>query len=374
MITPQQVKPVQPLRFTFSRPVDRCVRRHCRGAAALLVNTFFSVAIAVVVGCQQPLGPIFPEVSPAIEWPPPPDQPRIRYVGELRGEASLGVRETGWPAFQAVLTGPRAQVEFVRPCAVAVAGDLVFVADTGLGVVHRLDLASRRYKLLRGSPDDALRVPIGLAIGEGRLVVTDRGRGVVDIFDLEGEWRRSQRWPEIIAPVGVTWDPEGRVFWFTDAASHTCWATSDLTNLSRQVGEEGNGPGQFNHPIAVSCHPTTGLVVADAMNFRVQLFNAAGRVTGTFGQKGDAAGDFSLPRGVATDSEGHIYVLDSQFENIQIFNPHGQLLMAFGEGGDGRGRFSLPGGIAIDERDRIWVADGYNRRVQVFQYLPEKGP
>jgi len=345
----------------------------CRLSQACLAG-FLLAAAAATTGCHQPPGPIFPEISPAVEWPKPPDRPRIRYIGELRGEASLGVKPTGWPALQAVLTGPKAQIEFSRPAAVAVSGEVVFVADTGLGVVHRLDLANRNYRLLRGSPDDALRVPIGLAIGEDRLVVTDRGRGAVDVLDLNGEWRRSQRWPEITAPVGIAWDAGARLFWIADAASHSCWATSDLTSLERRIGEGGAGPGQFNCPTAIAWHPATGLVVADAMNFRVQLFDAAGQMTRMFGQKGDAAGDFSLPRGVATDSEGHIYVLDSQFENIQVFNRDGQLLMALGEEGNGRGQFSLPGGVAIDERNRVWVADGYNHRVQVFQYLPERAP
>jgi DNA-binding beta-propeller fold protein YncE len=328
--------------------------------------------MVVVVGCQRPPGPIFPEVSPPIEWPPRPDQPRIRYVGELRGESSLGIQATGWPAFQEVLAGPRAQVEFSRPAAVAVVGDRVFVADTGLGVVHWLDLERRQYKVIRGSPNDPLRVPIGLAVGDGRLVVADRGRASVDVFDIEGQWRRTQRWLEIGAPVAVAWDAAQGTFWLADAASHTCWATADLLNLRQRLGKGGGGPGQFNHPTALAWHPTTGLVVADAMNFRVQLFDAAGQMAGVFGQKGDAAGDFSLPRGVAVDSAGHIYVLDSQFENVQIFDRDGRLLMAFGEGGGGRGQFSVPSGIAIDERDRIWVADGYNHRVQVFQYLSEK--
>lgn len=363
---------VRPLWAIFSRPLGPLLLRCTRDARTSRVIAVFLVSIVTVTGCQQPLGPIFPEVSPPIEWPAPPDHPRIRYVGELRGEASLGVKPTGWPALQAVLTGPKAQVEFSRPTAVAVSGDLIFVADTGLGGVHRLDLANRHYRLLRGSPNDLLRVPIGLAIGEGRLVVTDRARGAVDVFDLDGEWRRTQRWPEIPAPLGVAWNAEERVFWLTDAASHVCWATGDLISLKRRLGEGGGGPAQFNYPTAIACHPITGLVVADAMNFRVQRFDAAGRATGMFGKKGDAAGDFSLPRAVATDSEGHIYVLDSQFENIQIFDRDGQLLMAFGEGGNGRGQFSLPGGIAIDERDRIWVADGYNHRVQLFQYLREE--
>lgn len=118
--------------------------------------------------------------------------------------------------------------------------------------------------------------------------------------------------------------------------------------------------------------PHVGLVVADAMNFRVQVFDDAGMPVTIFGKKGDAAGDFARPRGVAVDSDGHLYVVDNQFENVQIFDRDGRLLMAFGHEGDQPGQFALPSGITIDTHDRIWIADSYNRRVQVFQYLSEK--
>jgi len=344
-----------------------------RGGRAVLAVGLTPAVLALAAGCQRPPGPIFPEVSPPIEWPPPPDQPRIRYVGELRGEADLGQRAAGWAAVQEILAGPRAQVAFSRPVAVAVADELVFVADTGLGVVHRLDLAARRYRVLRGNPDDPLRVPISLAVGGDRLVVADRGRGAVEVFALDGDWRRTQRWPELTAPVAVAWDGGRRLFWLADAAAHACWSTTDLRALGPRVGGRGAELGRFHFPTALAADPTGGLLVADAMNFRIQRFPASGPAT-AFGQKGNAAGDFSLPRGVAVDGEGHVYVVDSQFENVQVFDAEGRLLMAFGEGGEGRGQFSLPSGIAIDARDRIWVADGGNHRVQVFQYLPEQRP
>ncbi len=174
----------------------------------------WAIAVAVLAtlaGCQTPPGPIFPQVTPPLVWPPPPDPPRIRYIGELRGEASLGVRPSGWEALRAAVTGPRPPAEFVRPTAVAVAGERVFVADTGLGVVHLLDLDQRRYGAIRGAPADPLRVPIDLTVADGsRLLVVDRGRAALDVFDLDGRWQTTQRWPEIAAPVAVAWDAAGR--------------------------------------------------------------------------------------------------------------------------------------------------------------------
>ena len=331
------------------------------------------VLLSLATGCQSPPGPIFPPVSPPIVWPPPPDQPRIRYVGELRGEANLGVKPSGWDAFRAVLTGPRPLVGFSRPAAVAVADERVFVADTGLGVVHLLDLADRSYRVMRGAPGDALQVPIDVAaMPDGTVVVADRGRAAIDFFNMDGDWQSTLRRDEWKAPTSVAWDVRGEQLWVIDAANHACFGWQDGQVVDR-LGSRGSAPGQFNFPTAVAWNPLAGLVVADAMNFRVQVFGDDGEPMVLFGQKGDAAGDFALPRDVAVDSEGHIYVLDNQFENVQIFDRQGRLLMAFGGGGQGPGQFALPSGITIDDQDRIWIADSYNRRVQVFQYLPEEG-
>ena len=327
--------------------------------------------LPLALGCQSAPGPIFPTISPPIVWPPPPDKPRIQYVGELRGEANLGVKPHGWDAVRAVFTGPRPLAEFSRPSAVAVVGERVFVADTGLGVVHLLNLAERTYRVLRGAREDALQVPIDLAaMHDGTLLVADRGRAAVDMFNLDGDWQLAWRQEEWRAPTSLAPGARGDQLWIADAAEHACFACRGQ-QIVRRLGERGGAPGQFNFPTAVAWSPLAGLVVADAMNFRVQVFDDNLRPTAVFGRKGDAAGDFARPRDVAVDSEGHIYVLDNQFENVQVFDRDGRLLMAFGGGGEGPGEFALPSGITIDDLDRIWIADSYNRRVQVFQYLPE---
>lgn len=337
-------------------------------AAVLLV-----AVLLLAVGCRTTAPPVFPRISPALVWPLSPDAARIRYVGELRGESSLKAPVRGLDAWRAALVGPKPEVAFSRPVAVAVSGEVVFVADTGLGVVHRLDLAARSYALLRGNEEDVLRVPIDLCLIPGELLlVADRGRGVVDVFGLDGDWRSTERWPAILTPVALAWQPGERHLWIVDSTAHACFCVSETWTIQRCIGQRGVSPGAFNYPRAVAWHPALGLAVVDAMNFRVQVLDPIGVAQLSFGEKGDAAGDFSNPRGIAVDSDGHFHVVDNQFENVQIFDPEGRLLLAYGEGGGGPGQFSLPAGITIDDKDRIWIADSLNSRVQVFQYLPEK--
>ncbi len=348
--------------------------RHGAVAALLRVTAVGGALLVSLAGCQTAPRPIFPEVQPPRVWPPPPDTPRIRYIGALHGEQDLDIRPTGWDAFKEVLSGPRPVVAFSRPTAVAVHGECVFVADAGLGVVHLLNLNQRRYAALRGNPQDPLNMPLDLAIGGNQLVVVDRTRATVDVFDLAGQWRATHKWPELAAPVAITFSADTQTWWLADAAAHACFETRDFAALTRRLGERGLERGQFNFPTALAWRADVGLVVVDAMNFRVQIFDAGLAAVTAFGMKGDAAGYFARPRSAALDSEGHIYVLDNQFENIQIFNPRGQLLMAWGHEGTGPGEFAVPAGMTIDTRDRIWIADSYNARVQVFQYLAEAAP
>ena len=328
--------------------------------------------VLLVAGCQAPLRPVFPTLDAPRVWPPAPDVPRVRYVGELRGEGSLHRPIRGWESLRAVVAGPRPTVEFSRPSAVAVRGPLVYVADTGLAVVHCLNLDTREYQVWAEAGEEALQVPIDVGIDpDGNVFVVDRGRAAIDLFTPDGQWRKTIRLDALPAPVAAVTDRDQRVLWVLDAKEHTCCALGDAATLVTCHGQRGSGAGQFNFPTAVAWQPQVGLVVADAMNFRVVVLDAAGEPTSIFGQKGDAAGCFARPRGVAVDSEGHIYVLDNQFENVQVFDATGQLLMALGGEGTGPGEFALPSGITIDENDRIWIADSYNRRVQVFQYLAE---
>jgi DNA-binding beta-propeller fold protein YncE len=339
------------------------------GAAALLP-----------AACDSPPPATFPYTGPAIVWPPPPEAARIRYAGELSGEASLGGRSREDSVLRTMLEGPRQPAGFSTPMAVAVLGSRVYVVDPSHGagpLVHVLNLETRAYAQIRDAGGARLRWPIDIAAAAGRLALVDARQAAVFVLDSDGRTLATIRDSALTRPAAVAWCA-GQL-WVVDAAAHGVCVFDANGKPLRQVGVRGSGPGQFNFPAGLAAFdppasdraPPFRIAVADAMNFRVQLLAADGSLVRAFGRKGDAAGDFSLPRDVAVDAEGHVYVLDSQFENVQIFDAEGGLLLAFGEEGSGPGRFSVPSGITIDDQQRVWVADTYNRRVQVFQYLPE---
>ena len=115
------------------------------------------------------------------------------------------------------------------------------------------------------------------------------------------------------------------------------------------------------------------------MNFRVQVFDAAGRHLRSVGGPGAASGSFQRAKGVAVDSEENLYVVDALSDTAQIFDREGRFLLGFGGPGQAAGEFWLPAGMAIvpgrsaADADRVLVADSANHRVQVFRYLKEPG-
>lgn len=344
-------------------------------------------ALCALVGCAEPRDEVLSFRGTSLVWPAPPDRARIRYIGELRGEASLGRKPTAGEALRGAFAGPQPRPAFSTPTAVAVSGMRVFVADPshpGGATVHVLDLAAKEYSQIREAAGAALRWPIDVATSEGRVAIADGKRAAVFVLGENGQSLATIGAGTLQRPAGAAFSADGRAIWVLDAAAHALRRFDLSSGAEEQViGRRGAGDGEFNFPAGVGSAASVRwlppieaageIVVADAMNFRVQLFDRSGAARAIWGKKGDAAGDFALPRDAASDSEGHIYVLDSQFENVQIFEPSGQLLLAFGGEGVGPGQFSVPSGITIDADDRIWIADTYNRRVQVFQYLRESG-
>lgn len=347
-------------------------RQNAIAAIRAALMTLSAAVCLCAAACQQPLRPIFDPAPSRLVWPPPPDTPRIRYVGQLTGEESLGARKSAGRGLRELLTGPVPMTTFVSPGAVAVAGERVYVCDHQAAAVYQLDLAARTFKSIRAAGGKPLEWPIDVCLGDDTLAVCDSRRAAVFLLDMDGRTRATLGAGVLLRPAAVAFDPVRKQWWVVDAAAHCVFVFDASGSLARSFGSRGGAAGSFNFPAGIVVDADRSAWIADSMNFRVvKIEGDSTEQASSFGKKGDAAGDFALPRDVAIDSDGHLYVLDSQFENVQIFDREGRLLLAFGEEGDAPGRFQLPSGITIDERDRIWIADTYNRRVQVFQYLRE---
>jgi len=346
-----------------------------------LVTSHFSLQSS---GCARPTGAFFTRTEGRLVWPPPPEKPRIEYLGEFAGAIRAPGDRSFSKSWNEFLYGPENPPSLVTPHAVSVSadGNRLAVADPNALCVHILDLEHQTYRRIDGAPDAStvLKCPVGVTwAGNDLFIVDSELHAVIRVAGMDWNAKRivsSAGSVSLIAqdtlrrPAGIAYNSTNDRLYVTDAGLHRVFVFDRNGTVAMSFGERGGGDGQFNFPSQIACSPDGTVVVADSMNFRVQRFSPDGVFLGLFGKKGDAAGDFALPKGVAVDAQGSIWVVDAQFENVQAFTPVGQLLMAIGGEGRKPGEFWLPAGVTIDGRQRMWVADSYNRRVQGFQLLP----
>jgi DNA-binding beta-propeller fold protein YncE len=331
------------------------------------------MALLLLGGCGHQAGIIFPYQSDAPLWPTPPEQARIRYVGQLTGSTDLKPAVSGVQQLGATLFGSGATYTFVNPTAICTDGaNRVFITDSGDHVIHVMDLASRQYA--RWTPTGRnLNSPVGIAYDSGgrRLLVADSVEKAIFVFDNQGKFIGELAPGQLKHPCGLAVDRTNGEIFVADVGAHQIIVLSPTGHIIQRLGARGDAPGQFNYPTYVAMDAKGRLYVSDSLNFRVQQFTPHLDPLRQFGKQGDMPGYFAQPKGLALDAENHLYVVDSQFEAVQIFDDSGQLLLNFGEQGKDRGEFWLPTSIFIDHNNRIWVTDSYNHRVQVFDYLPE---
>jgi len=343
-----------------------------RGRAVIgrIVSRLAVVTCAMsIVGCARPAGNLFPAIEPALVWPGPPEEARIRLIGVIQDSRDLQAAVTGGEAFMAAVRGKRPPITFTGPHGIAYAPPgRVAVADSGAGAVHIINLDRREHRVAFGFEGEYFGEPVGVAWVGDRLFVSDAKRNEIIVLDTEGRWTAHFGHDGLDRPVGIAYAASIDRLYVANGNQHNVVVFNRDGAFVETIGQRGTEPGSFNWPSHL-CVRGDKLYVTDAGNFRVQVLDLHGAPLATIGRRGNAAGDLALPKGVAVDSEGHIYVVDARFENVQIFDSQGHLLLAFGQEGAEPGGFSLPAGIAIDASDRIWITDGGNRRVQVFEYL-----
>jgi len=171
-------------------------------------------------------------------------------------------------------------------------------------------------------------------------------------------------------------------------------------------GSFGSDTGKFQYPQKIAITSAGELVVADAGNNRLQVFDTTGKFLRTIGLPGGTTGEqvgaLYNSSGVAVDSDGNIYATDLREERVQVFDSTGKFVSAakvpaaavtacggaiftvgktehvvtkltptldttktFGGFGTATGQLQFPTGITCAGTSLI-VADMVGARVQVF--------
>jgi DNA-binding beta-propeller fold protein YncE len=318
-------------------------------------------------------------IGKPVEWPDPPEKPRIRFVTAFRTGDDLDT--SGWAHFRRSLFG-NSSVTMGQPMGVALSDDgkRVYVADYGLGQITLADLEHKTMRVF--APDEGLQRPFNVAIGpDERVYVSDSAQRSVIAFDRKGKRIASFGSGDLERPTGLAIDRKRNVLYVVDSSKHGSnkhrvlaydLEGHKLFELGPKEGPGGTGPGdgQFFFPAYVAVDQDSMVYVSDAMNFRVQVFGPDGKFVRKFGENGDGPGTFMRLKGLAFDSFGNLYAVDGGHSNVQIFNKHAQVLMYFGGAAPKLEYFDVPSGIAIDPlTNRIYVCNEYLARINVYQLI-----
>ncbi len=315
-------------------------------------------------------------------WPPPPDVPRIRYLGQYNGELDLlGKKQVKGGLLErlaGVSVTPDERAKMIKPYGVAVdSKGRVFVADTPQHLVFVFDLEHKTLEFRGDKAPANLTLPIGVAIDDhDRLFVSDSKSHRVTCFSPAGDVESVFGADDLTRPAGLAIDAPLRRLYVADAGSKRI-AVFDLDTLKliryfADVKEKDTDrTGALTNPNSIAIDPDGLIYVTDAVVPQVFVYDTDGNFVRTWGKRGDGPGMFARPKGIAIDADGHVYVADAQLNRVQVFSAEGAPLMVFAGSGLGPGQFMLMAGLAIDTQNRVIVVDQLPARIQLFRYVTD---
>ena len=285
-----------------------------------------------------------PKAPPATFYHPPPAEPRLQFLGSLRGAEDLAPTS----GFRRFVVGNEEEKRIVRAHGLAWHQGRLYVCDAGLPHVLVFDFNRKEMRLLAPDQPGMFKKCVDIAIApDGTKYVTDTEHRRVIVFDEKDAYRGAFGNPEAWKPVGIAVASDR--LYVTDVQNHQIVVLDRNTGaeLSR-FGAKGAAEGQLYFPLSIRVGPDGDLYVSDGFNFRVQRLRPDGTVVRTYGKIGRTPGSFARPRGLAFDREGRIFVVDAAFENIQILDNDGRLLLFFGAPGGAPDSLNLPYAVVVD--------------------------
>lgn len=167
---------------------------------------------------------------------------------------------------------------------------------------------------------------------EGQIVIFRRAVPSFFVLNPDGTFVKS--WGDMAFRLahGIRIDRDGSI-WITDNTDNIVQKFSpdgkSLLTLGRRgsVGDNNSQDG-FDGPADVFVAQNGDVFVADGYrNSRVVQFSKDGKFLKIIGgTKGSAPGQFNVPHSVVLDSKGRIIVADAENSRIQVFDPDGKFL------------------------------------------------
>jgi DNA-binding beta-propeller fold protein YncE len=167
---------------------------------------------------------------------------------------------------------------------------------------------------------------------DGQIVIFRRANPAFFVLNPDGTFVTS--WGDKMYRLahGIRIDRDGYI-WASDNADNFIQKMTPDGKVLMTLGKPGatgdnNSEDAFDGPADVFVAPNGDILVADGYrNSRVVRFSRDGKYLGKIGSvKGAEPGQFNLPHAVVVDSKGRIIVADAENSRIQVFDWNGKFL------------------------------------------------
>lgn len=311
------------------------------------------MAVALGAGCRRSESPASsptPAAAAAATTPPEPSEPS---TPQIRETAVTGL-------------SPYAGMKEPRDAAVDSKGRL-WVADFGNSRLRVFDSNGGYLGGLgsRGNGTYELRDPCAVAIAGDDVYVADTWNGRIQAYSATGEWKATAA--GLFGPRGVAASPDGKV-WATDTGNNQIVVYDRALANPQKIGKAGSGHAEFEGPVGIAIGPSGDVYVADGRNHRVQVLGADGgfrRALVVPGWEGSAEPHLEV------GSRGEVYVSDPNAGKVLELDA-GRLARTWTADDAGR-PFARPTGIAIDRAQRVlYVVDSASATVSKISLAAAK--
>jgi len=264
---------------------------------------------------------------------------------------------------------------FERPADVAVGpvSGSVYVVDSGRNLLFVFSPQGVFQRTIGASPGgkSIFKNILGLAADPvENLFVVDAGAGVVQVCTPQGRFGSRLEVPAGVGGATGLIDaavaPDGRVYVVDNFNSRISVFGGDGT---RVFGQPGAKTGEFSAPTFCAVDAAGSFFVADGLNARVQVFDAAGRFVRAFGRSDRGPGGFGRPKGIAVSAAGEVYVADSWLNTVQVFDAEGRFVAILGDESGRPLDLGSPNGVALGAGNRVYVAERLSARLQIRELI-----
>ncbi|XP_065194431.1 receptor-interacting serine/threonine-protein kinase 3-like [Sycon ciliatum] len=228
-----------------------------------------------------------------------------------------------------------------------------------------------------GSGRDQFNNPWGLATNKaGDLIICDSNNHRIKVHGVDGQFkqttgrtgRKGTNCGEFNYPAAVHVTDDERVI-IAEALNNRLQITDKDFSEFSTIGRRGSGIGEFSFPVGVVQvnHSVLGqcFAVADFKTHRVQIVPCSGETGYAFGKLGGDQGQFRYPRGI-TLHLNRLFIADQDNHRIQVMTIDGEYITSFGSKGSGFGQLQRPKHVTTDAYGNVLVADCNNGRVMVY--------